>query len=426
MIEINKLDRTKAPDFKIPKRFDFKKVESFSLSNGLVVNYLNAGVQPVIKLELSFVGGTSQDRGSFASFFTAKMLDKGTAKHSEEQIADFVAFRGASIEIISGNEKVILNVYSLVKHLEEICELLSEMINESQILADPLTRVCDIEYQNLILKESKTSHLASQKFVEELFPNHYYGKKLTSLHAKNQSQTEISQYYTQFFKYVKFGITLAGKIGNHELKLVEQYFGQQTRVVAPGLQPVQQGHLAGEYQINKPDSLQASLRYGFQTIGKEHLDYPAFSIANEIFGGYFGSRLMSNIREEKGYTYGIGSYIVQLRNASYFQISTDIKAENAQDTLAEIKKEINLMCQELITEQELEKVRNYIFGSFANSLNSPFDLLDKFKAVDFIGLDYNFYHRYFEVLKEINPSQIRDIAQNYLTQKPVVVICGQS
>ena len=149
-------------------------------------------------------------------------------------------------------------------------------------------------------------------------------------------------------------------------------------------------------------------------VNKSHPDYKKILVANEILGGYFGARLMKNIREEKGYTYGIYSTIVPLKNSCYMVIGTDVKREFTQNTLQEIYKEIGILSDTLVPDNELETIRNHMIGSFQSNLNSPFALADKFKGVHFHGLDYSFYSQYFNILKQITSREIREIARQYL------------
>lgn len=418
------LDRKIIPSFVVPEKFDFQKVDSFQFKNGVFVHTLSASDIPIVKLEFSFQGGTSQDAASFNSYFAAKLLDQGTRKKTNEEIAEFIAFRGAHLEIISGNEKIIFVVFTLKKYIEEVCNLLHEIINESKFEESNLARIKANEAQNLEVKETKTSHLAGVEFVSKLFPNHYYGSRLHSSNVDRIQLDDLKVFYKQFLVGASFELCASGAIDDAVLKTLESIFGTDDLKNNSSKEQNINAQESGKFLLPREGAVQSSIRYGFQTIGKTHEDYTLLSITNEIFGGYFGSRLMTNIREDKGYTYGISSNIIQLKNASYFQIGTDIKAENAQDTLDEIKKEIDIMCQTPISLEELEKVRNYIFGSFAISLNTSFELMDKFRAVHLLGLNYDFYNRYFDVLKSVTPQQVQDISQKYLSQEAVIVTCG--
>ena len=136
-------------------------------------------------------------------------------------------------------------------------------------------------------------------------------------------------------------------------------------------------------------------------------------VATEILGGYFGSRLMRNIREEKGFTYGISSSIVPMRQAGYWAIGTDVKKEFAQATLDEIQKEIHRLQTELVPENELETVKNYLAGEFAGSLNTPFEIADRVRLMVLEGLDVEFYSNYIQRLRVVTAEDIQRMANQY-------------
>jgi len=139
-----------------------------------------------------------------------------------------------------------------------------------------------------------------------------------------------------------------------------------------------------------------------------------------VFGGYFGSRLMANIREDKGYTYGIGSAMVSFRHAGYFTISTEVGAEVTKDAIKEIYFELNKLQTEKISENELSLIRNYMLGTFLRSIDGPFALADRFKGIYFNGLNYDYYERYVETIKSITPKQLQDLANKYLKKDEMI------
>lgn len=162
------------------------------------------------------------------------------------------------------------------------------------------------------------------------------------------------------------------------------------------------------------------MRVGRVLFNKTHEDYFKFQVLNTVLGGYFGSRLMANIREDKGYTYGIGSGLNNLVHSGTFFISTEVGADVTQQTLTEIYKELKLLREELIDEEELETVRNYILGQFLRSVDGPFTLADKFKSIWEFGLDYSFFDKYFHAVKTVTPKELRDLANKYLQEKDLI------
>jgi predicted Zn-dependent peptidase len=133
----------------------------------------------------------------------------------------------------------------------------------------------------------------------------------------------------------------------------------------------------------------------------------------EILGGYFGSRLMKNIREEKGYTYGISSSLVSLTESGYLVIGTDVNVDNTQNTIDEVYKEIARLQTEPVSEDELNQVKNYLVGSFQSSLNSPFALCDKYKNIYFNTLQPDFYQQYIHTLLNTDSNSIQQLANQY-------------
>ena len=137
-------------------------------------------------------------------------------------------------------------------------------------------------------------------------------------------------------------------------------------------------------------------------------------MVNTILGGYFGSRLMANIREEKGYTYGIGSRMVSMNNAGYIYISTEVGTNVCDDAVNEIYKEIDKLRNELVSSEELNLVKNYMMGDFLRSADGPFALADKFKKIMFYDLSYSYYDEFVKTVKTITPEQIQSLADQYL------------
>jgi predicted Zn-dependent peptidase len=172
--------------------------------------------------------------------------------------------------------------------------------------------------------------------------------------------------------------------------------------------------LKGEIIIDKPDAIQSAIRMGARSITRSHADFPGLQVLNCVLGGYFGSRLMANIREDKGYTYGIGSAVVALKDAGYLFIATEVGTEVCSSALEEIEKEINLLQTEPVEEEELNLVRNYMLGSMLGSLENAFSHADKFKNVYFSGLSYAYYENYINTVKNITAEELKKMANTYL------------
>jgi predicted Zn-dependent peptidase len=172
-----------------------------------------------------------------------------------------------------------------------------------------------------------------------------------------------------------------------------------------------------EQFIEKQGSMQSAIRIGRQMVGKQHPDYNRFILLNTILGGYFGSRLMSNLREDKGFTYGVSSFVANFLHNGYFSIATEVNAEHTEAALDEIYKEIKLLREKRLDEEELGLVKNYIYGTFLRNFDGPFALAERFKAVKDFGLGFAYYKTSLNEIMTINPAQLMKTANKYLQKE---------
>jgi predicted Zn-dependent peptidase len=176
---------------------------------------------------------------------------------------------------------------------------------------------------------------------------------------------------------------------------------------------------------DRPGALQSSIRLGNWSIPKNHPDYLALSVFNTILGGYFGSRLIKNIREDKGHTYGIFSSLAEIGESNYWVIGADVQKAQREEVITEIYKEISLLATEEISAQELEVVRNYLIGQMVTKFSSSFDLMDRFRAIHHSGLDFDFYRKKLTFLRSFTPEDILEIGKKYFSNPPFIeVIVG--
>jgi zinc protease len=139
-------------------------------------------------------------------------------------------------------------------------------------------------------------------------------------------------------------------------------------------------------------------------------------------GDYFGSRLMTNIREEKGYTYGIGSMVAEYNNFGYFMIGTEVGKEVKDNTLVEIKKEFEILQKELVQEEELGLVQNYLLGQLLKSADGAYSMMDLYLSAQVHDKDLNFYNEAIKHIQEITPKRIQELAQKYLNWEDMTIV----
>jgi zinc protease len=262
----------------------------------------------------------------------------------------------------------------------------------------------------------KNDFLAKKQFANALFGETTYGSNIGADDYDALDRADLTHYFRSAYKPGNCTIIVAGKFEDTEFRTLNQIMGRVwDNSDVSEINKFTFNKVAGrDIFIEKPDAIQSAIRMGALAITRSHTDFPGLQVLNCLLGGYFGSRLMANIREDKGYTYGIGSAVSSLKDAGYFFLATEVGTEVCQSALTEIEKEITLLKTELVKEEELDLVRNYMLGSMLGSLENAFSHADKFKNVYFSGLDYSYYDNYINTVRNISDEQLKELANRYL------------
>jgi predicted Zn-dependent peptidase len=285
--------------------------------------------------------------------------------------------------------------------------------------------------QKFHVNNQKVENLARKYFSELLFGSkHPYGINVRESDFDNIRRNHLSEFYNRFYRADGCKIILSGKVDDKMLGMLDKHFGGNDWLNKEGSSKVNilEGNMTLEIKsvkqhthiIQKEDALQSAIRIGKVLFNKTHPDFQALQILNTIFGGYFGSRLMSNIREDKGYTYGIGSGLVSLQNSGYFFISTEVGVEVCQSAINEIYFEMNRLRENLVEEDELNLVKNYLLGRFLRSVDGPFAMGERFKGIMEYNLGYDYFDKYIATIQQISASELRELANRYLDKESMI------
>ena len=379
------LDRSIAPDFKVINSIHLPEAKSHTLDNGIKLHVINIGEQPVVRLECIFEAGNWQEAYPGASFFAIKMLPEGTENFSSSEISEAFDRIGAFIDLNHSSDRTGIVVYCLSRFLPEVLPLVQDLIQKATFPEKELEEFRNITQQNLRINQEKTAYLASIELRAGLFGStHPYGKTQNEADIESIKLENITAHFDHYIKNGKYTIVLAGQVEESDVDIVKEYLGKyhagnESSAAITNNEDV--SYAGKQVLVEKLDSVQSSIRIGRRLFTRHHPDYFKMLVTNEILGGYFGSRLMKNIREEKGLTYGISSNLITLRHDGYFMIGTDVKKEFTQQTIDEIKKEIYRLQTELVDDEELQTVKNFMAGEFAGSLNTAFEVADRQKIL---------------------------------------------
>ena len=409
------LDRTIAPSFVKSASFDLIRPEEQTLPNGIKVFFVHGGSQDVVKIEFVFESGRWFEDKTGAAYFAAQLLSKGTQTKSSFEIASIFDQYGAHLEINPGLDFVSISLYALNKSLSPVLALLMEIMSSPSFPEKEFQQNRDVFLQNLKVNNEKTSYVASQLFRKNLYGDkHPYGVEVDENGVRSLGVGDLQRHFENFNHLPK--VFVSGKIDNSKRDLMLQSFAQyaRSRAAAGKIHQVSAGR--SDQYVEKPESLQTSVRMGRRSVLRSHPDYVAILFVSHILGGYFGSRLMKNIREEKGLTYGISASIHALKHDSYLVIGADVNKENKDLTFAEIRKELNILRTQMIPADELETTRNHFIGSLQSEITTPFAHADKIKTIVLFDLRPDHYQNMINLIDSITPSQIAGISEQYFQE----------
>lgn len=417
------IDRSIAPEINPISKTIFPKPSIFLSKNQIPITSILLGQQEVFKIE--FTIQNSFQTNPLIRQLGDKLLKRGTRQKDAEKIASEFEFYGAFWGIDTYLDYSEIYVYALSKHFKPLLNLCLEILAFNEYSQAELDQVITIQKEKAKLNWEKDDYVAGQLFRETLLKEDPYGKIVRPEDYQNIDKKNTEKYYQKNWHNSLHQIFVSGNLSEDNLTFLNQKIeGFKKQELNTSL--IKAPFISEKFHyLEKDNALQTAIRYGFEIIGRNHLDYPTTYLANFILGGYFGSRLQKNIREDKGFTYGIHSQIVNMQRGSYFLIGTSVNKNNRQETLDEIQREIKLLQTELVSEEEFETVKTYLLGNFQGEINSPFDIIEKIKIIKQNNLDSNYYENFQEeLLKTKREDILRVMNEYFIPEKAVVQLVG--
>ncbi|MFZ1809503.1 MAG: pitrilysin family protein [Cyclobacteriaceae bacterium] len=408
------LDRTLQPPFVKSTSFQLPQVAKARLSNDVQIIHLNNLQQELVKIEVVFNAGKWYDSKPEASHFTVLMLDKGTQSMSARQIAELFDLHGAHIELSSNFDFASVSLYALSKHISKLYPIFLELITTPSFDETEFSLMKDHFIQGLKVKNEKTSYLSSKLIREKIFgSSHPYGQSPNEEEVNKLSTSDLSSFFKIRIK--PSHVFILGKIESDDLDILKHTLSSIDTQVQPPSDFHSTGKPGDVSYVEKKGSVQSSIRLGKRTLQRDHVDYPGLLILNYYLGGYFGSRLMKNLREKKGLTYGISSSINSLKNDSILLIGTDVNKENRELAINEIMKEIDLLHTSIDVE-ELELAKRHFIGSLQGEMASPFSILGKIKNIELHQLSDTYYQILIKKIDSVSSQDLLQLAEAHFSK----------
>lgn len=410
------VNRKIAPPIQRIEKLHLPKPRKIRLSNGLPVYIIDMGTQDVLKLQLVFRAGRPFEKKKLIAKTTSRLLREGTTNFSSAAIAEQIDFYGATLSTPTNLDNSNLVFYTLRKHFETLLPLVTELLTAPTFPEEELKAYIDNTKRRLQVDLTKNDVVAYRKITEFIFGKHHpYGYNSDNRAYDNVKRADLVKHFKQHYNARNCDLFISGRVTDDVIRLLDQHLGQLPIGRKSRLPKFKLTEETPEKRhIPIANSMQTAIRIGKQIIGRTHPDFAGFTVLNTILGGYFGSRLMMNIREEKGYTYNIYSTQDTMLHDACFYVSTEVGNEFTAAATKEIYKEIDILCNDLVPEAELEMVRNYMLGNMLNMVDGPFHVADVIKTMVLNEIPFDVFDTLISTVNTISAQEIRDLAQKYL------------
>lgn len=413
------MDRKLAPAINGIAEFDIQRPVKRIMPNGIEVNVLDTGKEDVIRLDLVMECGQVDQDFPLQAVMTNRMLREGTKNMTSTEIAEKLDFYGAWLDLSSSVNSGFVTLYSLGRFFTHTIKTLAEMVKEPVFPEREFDIVVESNRQMYMVNSERVEVMARKRLNTEMFgDSHPLGRFAEMKDYDNIRVEMLRDFYNRFYSSGNCTIFVAGKVTDEVMKDIEECFGKEPwgtdKRKEKFMLPEPRGFKDKRVMVKKNDGMQCSVKIGMFMPDRMHEDFTDLKVMNTMLGGYFGSRLMKNVREDKGYTYGIGSGIVTYPGKSLLVISTETDNAYVEKVIEEVKNEVDRMKNEKAGRDELEMVKNYMIGDICRAYENALSISDAWIYVLTAGVDMDFYDRSVKSIRNISEERIMELANKYL------------
>ena len=412
-----------------PRPFKLPKLEKFSLPNGLQVTLAPFGSIPKVLIDVNVRAGNLNESASqvWLADFTGELMKEGTSYRSSEQVAQQAAGMGGSIAINVGPDVTDIQSDVLSEFGADAVQLLADVVQHPLLPKSEVARLKQDFQRQLSVQKSQSQTLARERFYEAIYPDHPYGRILSTDPIINSFTEEMARkFYEDNFGAARTHIYVAGKFDPAAVKAaITRSFSSWKRGAAP-LVNVPKTTAKHELDVvDRPGAAQTTVYLGLPTIDPSNPDFIPFQVMNTLLGGSFASRITSNIREQKGYTYSPSSQIsVRYRDAFWAEVA-DVTTSVTGPSIKEILYEIDRLQKAPPSDAELNGIKNYLAGIFVIQNSSRAGLIGRLQYSDLHQLGDDYLENYVQKVFAITPQQVQAAAAKYiLADRLTMVLVG--
>lgn len=413
----------KQPALRIPADVTLAETVRRTLPNGVTIHALPSDEFEVVRFTFVFRAGSVRQRKPFVATSTANLLSEGTRTLTAQQIAERLDFYGSYFDVNVDRDYVYISFCSLSKYFRQTLDVAEELLLHPVFPDEEVAAYREKRKQRLRIERMKVETEAREAFARALFgAAHPYGISSPETAYDELRREDLLEFYRSHYTAGNCFVVCSGAVGADVLEAVAAVAGTLPESPQPERLRLPDADITPYIEVNHPGAVQSSIRVGRVLFGRNHPDYVGMQVVAMLLGGYFGSRLMQNLREEHGYTYGVVAAMVNLEQAGYLAIATQVACDTTRQALDEIYREIERLRTEPVPEQELEIVRNMMTGEMMRILDGPFGIADVTIENILCGLPNATVGRTLHRIRTITPDEVRRLASEYLRREDLVTV----
>ncbi|HKR65796.1 MAG TPA: pitrilysin family protein [Thermoanaerobaculia bacterium] len=412
-----------------PRNFAIPTIQRMELPNGLRVRLVPYGEVPKVTVRLVLQTGNVDEAANqvWLADLTADMMQQGTATRSAEQIAKEAAMMGGSLDVGVGENQTTIGTDVFSESATNAIALIADVARHPRFPEAELARLKADRARTLSIQRSQPGSLAAERYASALFPNTPYGQYFpTETMLQGYTLDQVRTFYDRNYGAARATIYVVGRFDTAAVQsAIRANFADWKSGAAPTKLNVTPVNKRAVYFIDRPGAVQSTLNIGLPVIDAAQTDYLPLTVMNAILGGSFGSRITSNIREQKGYTYSpSGSIATRPSGATWTEIA-DVTTKDTGASIKEILYEIDRLRNEPPTDAELKGIQNYLAGTYVLRNSSRAGIAAQLAFLDLYGLSEDYLRNYVQRVYALTPADIQRMAKTYIDpSKLAIVVVG--
>lgn len=411
------IDRTKAPATHPIGRITLPPLDREVLANGIELYTLDSGNIDVNQLFMAWKGGEYEAPNRVVASVCSAMLTEGAAGLSGAEIAERLDFRGAILRTEADSHHSLLSLTCVNSLASGLAPTLDAIIEHPDFPDDALAMQIEIKEKRYLQSLSKVSTLARHALAPLIMgADHPKAREIELSDFSEVSRRSLIDFHRRVYTGASCRAFLSGRLTDAVRADVKSLLGQMSCSGEPcPVEIVPFCAMAPQtVRVEKADALQSAVCMAIPAVPRTHPDYLPLRFTVIALGGYFGSRLMRNIREEKGYTYGISASLCGMPEGSYACISAQCANEYVEPVIAETKAELERLAIEPMPDAEMQRLRLHVQTSLIDTVDSPFAIMDYYRTRELVGLPEDYFSEQVRLSRDIDAATIMAMARKYL------------